>query len=152
MATTALRIKDKDNGLQAVIRRLNTGFGQVSVGVFDGGSYDNGMTVVRVAEIHEFGLGVPRRSFLADWVDQNRDTIVARQRDFAIKILAGKLTVPQAWDQFGAWAVGQIRERITSGIEPALADSTIDRKGSSTPLIDTGQLWQSIAARVGSGR
>ncbi len=38
--------------------------------------------------------------------------------------------------------------KIQRGIDPALKDATIAKKGSSTPLIETGQLINSIDFEV----
>lgn len=51
-------------------------------------------------------------------------------------------------ERVGLWAQGSIQQRISDGIPPPNAESTIRRKGSSTPLIDTGQLRTSIKYRV----
>jgi hypothetical protein len=51
----------------------------------------------------------------------------------------------------GLLFVGQIQERIKANIAPENADSTIERKGSSTPLINGGQLWQSVKHEVVQG-
>ena len=40
---------------------------------------------------------------------------------------------------------------IRAHIEPALSPMTVQLKGSSTPLIDTGQLWTSISYRTSEG-
>lgn len=147
---SAVRIKDTDKGLKAVVKRLNTGMGSVAVGVFadKSGAYKGGTTVVQVAEIHEFGLGVPRRSFIADWADQNRGAINAQLKNLAIGIASNQITAPQARELFGTWAVGEVQKRISSGIPPALAESTIKRKGSSTPLIDSGQLRANVTFKT----
>jgi hypothetical protein len=64
-------------------------------------------------------------------------------------VIAGKVpNVRVALDRLGAKFVGDIQRRIKAHIPPPLQQSTIDRKGSSTPLIDTGVLWSSITHEV----
>jgi len=126
---------------------------KVSVGIHEAeGAAEHkgaGASVVEVGAFHEFGFGVPRRSFIADWFDINERE--AKQTLF--QICKPAVTRPEYLDQglarFAAWAVGQVQQRIAAGIEPALAESTIRQKhGKTTPLIDTGQLRASIRGRV----
>jgi hypothetical protein len=42
-----------------------------------------------------------------------------------------------------------VQMRISQGIPPALAQATVDRKKSSVPLVDTGQLRSAITWQVG---
>jgi hypothetical protein len=50
----------------------------------------------------------------------------------------------------GMRVVGDIQDRISDGIPPPNSPITIARKGSSKPLIDSGQLRQSISFEVRS--
>lgn len=110
---------------------------------------DSSLTIGEIGAIHEFGLGTaPRRSFLADWADEKRADIEAIALKAGSAIARGKLDGAQALEQIGAWAVGSIQERMASNIPPPLAPATIQRKGSSVALIDTGQLRASISYRV----
>jgi hypothetical protein len=109
------------------------------------------LTVAEVAEIHEIGAGVPRRSWLVDWFEENRKEIERVMRALSRKALLGTITPKIATAQLGVWAVGEIQQRIANRIPPPLAESTIKRKGSSVPLIDKGQLRQSITSRVVKG-
>ena len=64
-------------------------------------------------------------------------------------MLQGKLTPTQALAQLGAKVASMCQARIVAGISPALAPSTLRRKGAkSTPLILTGQLRSSITFTV----
>lgn len=101
-------------------------------------------TVAEIANEHEFGLGVPERSWLRDWVDQNQAMIRNDLRRAASRIIEGKLTIQQASDLLGSKYVAAIQTRIANGIAPPNAPSTIAKKGSSTPLIDTGQFRSAI--------
>jgi hypothetical protein len=108
-----------------------------------------GLTVGDLAEIHEFGLGVPERSFLRAWFDANREKIQETLRSAHRQVLLGKLTPQKAGELIGMKFVGEIQTWIGSGkVKPPLAPSTIERKGSSVPLIDTGQLRAAISYLV----
>lgn len=51
-------------------------------------------------------------------------------------------------EKAGVFLEGKMTEKITSGLRPALKKETIARKGSSTPLIDTGELLGQIDHRM----
>lgn len=112
---------------------------------------DSDFTVLDVATVHEFGApaaGIPQRSFVRAWVDQNRDTIRGWQRALFQQIVAGKLGVRQALELLGAKVAGAIQAFIATSIPPPNAPETVDRKGSSTTLIDSGQLRASITWQI----
>jgi len=153
-------MRDVDHGFDDLYRRLDKGV-LVHVGVqgkeaakSSGATGDEAAdvvaseTVVEVASRHEFGLGVPRRSFIRDWFDQNEQKAREWLEDIGRAVLEGRATPRQAGEMFGLIAVGSIQERISAGIPPANAERTIREKGSSTPLVDTGQLRSSITHKV----
>lgn len=131
----------------------------VKVGVLDGsgahrpksnfGSHIEGLTVAKVGTFHEFGTPtIPRRSFLRGTVDERKDEIVQKMADSLEKLTVGTSSPSLELGRIGAWLAGQVKKFISAGIDPALAPSTIEAKGSSKPLIDTGQLRQSITHEV----
>jgi hypothetical protein len=119
-----------------------------------------GITNVQLAAIHEYGSparNIPERSFLRATVDANRGAYNGLIAQMTGLIFDGKLTVGRALSLLGLKVVADVRARIRKGISPALADSTLRRKlakggpgrgkrnrGKSVPLIDTGQLINSI--------
>lgn len=109
------------------------------------------VTVAQVAEWAELGIGQPMRSWLRGFVDEAGPEIERRIAIETKAVLEGKRTRAQALARVGAWIVGGIQARIARGIAPPNAESTIRRKGSSTPLIDKGQLRSSITSRVVDG-
>ena len=109
------------------------------------------MTVLFVASIHEFGApdaGIPERSFVRAYVDENRAQIEAWQYALGLRALSGEITAKQALNQLGALIAGGMQDRIARGIAPPNTVETIMRKGSGKPLIDTGQLRSSITWKV----
>lgn len=118
----------------------------VKCGVFaDSGTYPNGMTVVDVAIANEFGTDkIPERPFMRISARKMRPQLVKLAHRTFERVLAGTLSVDNAMDVIGAFGVKEIRATITRGVPPPNSPITIIRKGSSTPLVDTGQLRQSI--------
>ncbi len=139
------RISQRIKAIQDRLRK-NSG---VYVGVpASAGEYEeSGEKIATIAAVHEFDSAdgrIPERSFL-------RVPLRRNQQDFA-KVIAGSLpgvldgtlSMVQLMDQVGARAASASQEAISAGIPPANAPSTIEQKGSSKPLIDTGRLRQSI--------
>lgn len=160
-------VKDKDHGYKKLVERVaKQGRVSVTVGIHEAeGSKPHedeegkasALTVEDVAVFHEFGLGVPQRSFLRAWADENEAANKVRLQKIAQAVLRG--AIPSAdvgLDRFGLYAVGSIQRRIKARIDPPLAKSTIKKKTvqgkkGDVPLINTGQLWTSITHRVVKG-
>lgn len=144
----------KDHGAKRILRDLDRASGwRVAVGVhgqdagdsggFTAGEIDN----VALAAIHEFGApgaSIPERSFLRAAFDRHVKKYERLLLRGARKIVAGTGTAKQAVALAGEAAVADVMNLINAGIAPANADATIVAKGSSTPLIDTGQLKAAI--------
>jgi hypothetical protein len=130
----------------------------VRVGVLaeKGGNEDrDGITMIELAAIHEFGspaAGIPQRSFIKSAFEDA--TAIHAQKIMMGKsikaVIEDRLTPDQALDLLGLWGVSRIKKGIKKGIEPANADSTVAKKGSSKPLVDTGRLLNAIAHKVES--
>lgn len=151
------RITDVDKGYKALVARVfDVGRPVVQAGIFeaDGAQPHEGTpkaTVADVATWHEFGLGVPERSFLRGYFDENRGRLLEMLRVEAKLVIAGKLSKEEALERFALKVQSEIQSRISVGgfgAYPENALSTIAKKGSSTPLVDTGQLRSSITTRV----
>lgn len=135
---------------------------QLLVGVpADSGTEDSGISIAKLAWVHEFGaeikhprghtITIPQRSFLRAPLKANLPEYRKAFAWFVNRAAQGKISMNQALNQMGMMMARDSQEAISKGIDPANADSTIRRKGSSTPLIDTGRLRQSITWRVVDG-
>lgn len=142
-------IKDtKSKRYQKLVR--GNGFrGTISSGIHSeegGAQHEAGMSIAELGSIHEFGLGVPERSFIRAWFDENKDDLndaIKAELEFALASGNLETVLPQLAVSIQA----SIQERISNGIDPENAESTIRRKGSSTPLVDTGVLRSAILTR-----
>lgn len=149
-------VVDRDNGWRAMLKRardLASKEASVKVGILvdapakDHDGESGPLTIAQVAALHEFGApeaNIPMRSFVRATVDEQRTEIAKLQHVVAGKCLAGTTTTGQGLDLIGAKVASMMIRKINSGIAPPLAQSTIDAKGSSKPLVDTGQLKSSI--------
>lgn len=107
------------------------------------------LTVAQVASWNEFGtkddkgnVRIPARSFI-------RGTYTKRHKDIVDHIAKFLYRDPDnLLEHVGLYVVSLIQEEIRKGIAPENSKYTIARKGSSKPLIDTGQLINSITYKV----
>lgn len=105
-----------------------------------------------LAAVHEFGApskGIPERSFLRSAIiegSQQINDIVAE----GVKAYARqqKQVDLMFYNNIGLFASNLVKEKIVKGPFRPLSEATINRKGSSKPLIDTGALRQSISWEV----
>ena len=125
--------------------------GHVAVGLpyeeVGGTVYDDGQTVAQVGAQHEYGAGVPRRSFLrTPFAAKQDDLTAAIAKQFEDVFQRGK-KAEQALGLIGTVAVNISKGAFTTrgyGEWPDITDDTKDAKGSSQVLIDTGTLRNSI--------
>lgn len=136
-------VSDRDNGYARLIASLSDKDIQITVGV-----HAEEGPQVEVAERHEFGLGVPARPFVSGWADEHAADLPARIAAEAETAVRAKFPVAQRMDQLAQVFAGEVQARISGGIQPPNSPVTIERKGSSTPLIDKGQLRASIRGKV----
>ncbi len=150
----SLKIRDRGARKFRQLRIALRGGVEIDIGVSkkDGGKlHANGRsTIAEIATIHELGLGVPRRSFLRSWFEENQSTILAQIRAAGRLAFKRRTPIDAQAKILGEQFVRQVQGRIAGGVPPPNALSTIDRKGSATPLVDTETLMQAISAEVKS--
>lgn len=136
-------------GIEGVMKRYKK-FGSVDVGIIDAGQHDDSdLTVATIGYINEFGGGnVPERSFMRSTIKEKRKDITALQKKLLIKIRKDELKSEDALGLLGEFIADLMKQKIVSLKTPPNAEETIKKKGSSNPLIDTGQLRNSITYKV----
>jgi hypothetical protein len=128
--------------------------GKLKVGVLAGtGEHPgsrHGQTTAQVGWWNEFGAPgskppTPARPFLRPTMAENRKEYFKLMAAFLRQMMLGKMSNNQALGLLGFKVQSDIQTKIRTLKSPANADSTIARKkGKSNPLIDTGNLAQSI--------
>lgn len=147
-----------------LLKRITRSRARVRVGVLqsgDGGTVHGEITMVELAAIHEFGApkaNIPERSFIRRTFIDNRGELKQMQAQLARAIITGGkgvnqhttgMTVRGAMEILGTWGAAKVKNTISqTDIPPPLKEATIAAKGSSKPLVDTGQLLQSITYEV----
>ena len=146
------RIKDTDKGYKARLAGLLSlkAPAHVDVGILESaGAEADGTSVIDVAFWNEFGTAtIPERSFIRAWFDEAEPQLREEFTKLMHGVAAGKRTRAEVLELMGQRMVGQVQERISAGIPPENAPSTAARKGSTTPLIDTGVLRSSVTYRA----
>lgn len=100
--------------------------------------------MAEIAMFNELGTSTsPPRPFLRMTVDENKDKI-NQFVETQTKRIAQGASAEQCMKQMGAFGVSLVQEKIGNGTFTPNAESTIKAKGSDKPLIDTGQLRQSV--------
>lgn len=99
--------------------------------------------------IHEFGTEhIPERAPIRKTMAKNGDGYGTMFEKAIMGVLEGNSDADLILNRIGAQVAGDVVGEIQSGVGPELAPSTIKRKGSDRPLIDTGALVQSISYEV----
>lgn len=112
-----------------------------SAGQVKGGA----MTVATLGAIQHFGNDdIPERP----WLDKGAETGTKEYLDTIREGIEEGLDAKQIMARVGVEAEGAIRQYITDLDTPPNKPSTISRKGSSNPLIDTGNMRQSVTSTV----
>ncbi len=98
-----------------------------------------------LAAVLEFGNErIPSRPFLRQTLAENQE----KYTELFVKLFESGVSIDQIYEQIALIAQGDVQQNIVNGKWTANAPSTIKRKKSSKPLIDTGKLRQSIRGIV----
>lgn len=98
-----------------------------------------------LAAVLEFGNErIPSRPFLRQTLTENQEKYIA----LFVKLFESGVSIDQIYEQIALIAQGDVQQNIVNGKWTANAPSTIKRKKSSKPLIDTGKLRQSVKGIV----
>jgi len=142
-------VVDRDLGYSDLL----AGIGKLSaepavfVGVREGAGDVDGTPLTLIAAANEFGTNdghVPERSYLRSTIDEKRKQYQAALTKIITDAIDGRALPVRGLQRLGARAVADVQRKITALKDPPNAPSTVKKKGSDNPLIDTGRLRQSI--------
>ncbi len=105
----------------------------------------------QIAAVHEFGApnkGIPARPFLRPTLTRNKQAYTDGLATQMRKAVRQQQSAEQAYQVVGLKAASDVQHEIRHGTHTPLKAATIKRKKSSQPLIDIGQLHQSITSIV----
>lgn len=141
----ASNVKDIDRGLKRFVREVQNARGAtVEIGIHEN-KFNDGLSIAEYAAYNEYGTeNIPERSFMRSTFDEKLASINSETQRLYKQVQDGKITVHKALGLLGMRHKADIQLKISSNIQPANAPATIERKGSSKTLIDTGAMRQSI--------
>lgn len=96
-----------------------------------------------------WGGPIPERPFMRNAMRNNQVRYVSIMKSLAKRMLeGGGGNVQDMLAKLGALAAGDIQAEITSLQSPPNSPVTIAKKGSSNPLIDTGEMRASVTWKI----
>lgn len=105
---------------------------------------ENGADVCDVAAFNELGTeNIKPRPFMKMSIEDNEDELSAFMTRLVQEVIKGK-SAEQALKEIGVKEKALMQETIVNGSFEPNMESTIRRKGSDKPLIDTGRMRQSV--------
>lgn len=150
-----VKVIHKNQGaLRRMINRVAGFNDQVTVGVPEGAMHrSNGesISMALLAHIQNSGSvsrGIPARPFLIPALQHNQDKYIKYLKSQTVSLILGKVALSRVLNMLGQMAEADVKKYFTGGHFAPLSASTIKAKGSSRPLIDTGQLRQSITYKI----
>jgi hypothetical protein len=144
------KFEDRDRGWRRIRRQLKLiDNSYTKVGVQQGElhkSADGELSdLVVIAAVNELGTRrIPSRPFMRNAVDGNQVQLYRTQLEMYSDVVQGKKTVRTALSAIGEFMTAKVKREIKTLRTPPNAPATVKRKGSDNPLIDQGQLIQSI--------
>lgn len=141
---------------------------KVSVGVLGGGEQS------WLASIHEYGckikvtpkmraylhntglhlkpttthITIPERAFLRNGFDENKDEVIKNAEQVLGNVLGGTMTPEQFFELVGLLMKSKIQDYARDLDSPPNHPYTVNKKGSSNPLVDTGDMIGAITYKV----
>lgn len=145
-----MTLQDRDLGfLQAVTNLRKLANASIKIGIqADSGSYPDGTSVLDVAIWNEYGTSrIPSRPFIRQCYALHSEQAFALLKK-AVQQVSGGVQPSVALGQVGLWYEAKMKRVLRTFAWQPNAPQTLKRKKSSKPLIDTGQLVNSIRYEV----
>lgn len=133
---TSYGYKTEDDAKKGKVRFLKKGAGYMVLG-----------------ETEPHTIEIPERSYIRSTIDENEKKYLDDiAKKLSVQIIDGNIDKYTALTIMGQKIESDIKSKIISLQSPANAPSTIRKKGSSNPLVDTGLLGGSIRYVVTDGK
>ena len=90
---------------------------------------------------------IPERSFLRTGFDENRDDVKKNAQLMLVEVASGRMSEATLYKSVGLELASKIKDYARSLDSPGNHPFTTDRKGSSNPLVDSGDMIGGITWR-----
>lgn len=94
---------------------------------------------------------IPERSFIRSGYDKGRDKVARHAAQMMAQVAGGKMSAETFMASVGMTLQDAIREYAIELDDPANHPFTVDNKGSSNPLVDSGDMIGGITWREAKG-
>lgn len=165
-----IRVTVRDNNripeIVADLRKMNQKKAKVG--------YQAGSELEMIASVHEYGarikvtdkmrgylasqglhlraetthIVIPERSFLRTGADKHAKDIQRKADEFIADVIAGHVSVETFYEMLALELRGKIQEHARDLDNPVNHPFTVERKGSSNPLVDNGGLIGGMEVEV----
>lgn len=106
----------------------------------------NEVDLCDIAMWNELGTSkIPARPFLSNSIDKHETEITAFVEQCFSQLLSGTINEEEMLKKIGVYLKGVVQKEIVDGDYAPNAESTIKRKKSDRPLIDSGYMRQSVS-------
>lgn len=119
--------------------------GSVNVGFMEDATYPDGTPVAAVAFWNEYGASGPPRPFFRNMIAKESPTWGPKVATLAVR---DDYNGPKILETMGQDIQGALIQSINDLTTPALAESTIKRKGFDKPLIESSHMVNSTDYEV----
>lgn len=171
-----MKVIRDDNKIPKLIKQLGRlERKRLEVGVFKGEKHpDADIDLADLAKVHEYGvtievtpkmraylhsiglhlredttyIRIPERSFIRAGWDNNRKDVEKRIEQFLPQVLELDVNTDAFIEAVGKEVEGRLKKFLVKLRHPPNASFTVQRKGSSNPLVDTGALNDAITFKV----
>ena len=114
--------------------------GKLNAPHYEGEDGKPGPSIIDVAIWNNFGIGVPRRDFMTPATEKWKVFCNELINSMKMEILEGKISIEDVLNLAGQKGADIISEEIIKLREPPNSPATIERKKSSNPLVDSGDM------------
>lgn len=142
-----------DGSLDRFIENAKKVGGHVEVGWLGNQSHlghgggKRSITMADLAAIHYYGApskNIPKRDVITPALEQNQEKYLGFMERSIPALIEGSMDLRTMWEYLGMEGQADIQKQMVTARLAPLHPRTIKRKGSSRPLIDTGQLRQDV--------
>jgi hypothetical protein len=156
MARRVAEVVDLDHGFNAILENLEeTAKRQILIGIQEGSKThldakkerirEPGISIAQYAAANEFGTdNIPERSFVRSTFDQRLNDIMEITIGQLGLVIDREISLDVAYNRIGLAVTGMVQQKIREIRSPPNSPITIEKKGSSKPLIDFGQMIAAV--------